>query len=328
MESTAPALSHREQRFLKRLYYDLDSPVAFSTAPNMFSVAKKFIKHLRLKHVKEWLSKQKTYLKHRRRKKSFRRRKIITGGLHQNHQADLMDCSRLAPYNSGVRFLLVNIDCFSRYAQAVCLKRKLGSHVAEAFEKLYRREKKIPQRLQTDEGTEFLNTETRAVFRKHNIHHYYTHSPMKAAIIERFIRSIRMIMAKFLHARKTRRYVDDLDNLITIYNNRKHRSLFKLAPTEVTPDNERELWKKMYADQFPRKTSFKFHLDQLVKISRRKSLFEKEWTGLWSEENFRIVVRRATNPPTYKLVNRNDDRIPGSYYEDEMIPVKEDNKHR
>lgn len=320
---TKQPLGRRDKNFLKLLYHDLESPVAYSSPQKIHSIAKTYVKGLHVNDVKTFLSGQSTYVRHRNRQKRFRRRKTITSGLNSLHQADLADMSQLAPYNSGVKFLLVNIDCFSRYAQAMPLKRKLGSHVARAFEEMYKRDhKRVPKYLHTDRGGEFLNPESKTIFKKYGVHHYFTYSPHKAALIERWIRTFRMILAKFLHARKTRRYLDDLPALVTLYNNRKHRSLFNLSPSEVSPQNEKKLWKKMYKDQFPKKTSFKFRVGQIVKITDPKSRFAKEWTGSWSEQNYQIVLRQNTNPPTYKLANEQGQIIKQTYYEKDMTLIE------
>ena len=48
-----------------------------------------------------------------------------------------------------------------------------------------------PQRLQTDKGKEFFNTEVSAYLRAQGVSHFASESDKKAAIVERFNRTLK-----------------------------------------------------------------------------------------------------------------------------------------
>lgn len=316
-----------EQQLLTQLYYDLDSPVALSTPRNLHKEAKKYFPKIKFKDVKNWLATQDTYTVHRPRIRHFRRRKTITRGIDDLHQMDLLDVTHLARQNRGVRFLLVCICCFSRYVQVRPLKRKMGAQVADAIETMYTESGRIPQRAQTDQGLEFTNVHTQTVFKKFNIHHYWTYSKLKAALAERLCRSLRSLIAKFLHGRSDQRYIDHLQKIVQLYNNRKHRGLGgKISPNQVTSENEELLWRKMYGNEFPSEANFRFHIGQKVKIVKVKGIFEKERTGSWTSEVYFIIFRRSTKPPTYKLMDKNKAILRPSFYEKEIIPAGDESE--
>jgi hypothetical protein len=76
------------------------------------------------------------------------------------------------------------IDVFSRYAFAVPVKDKRSLTVSAAFEKIFA--ERVPNMLQTDRGLEFLNGQIQNVFRKHDIHHYFSlNDDIKVALVER-----------------------------------------------------------------------------------------------------------------------------------------------
>ena len=49
---------------------------------------------------------------------------------------DLAYVDKLAKYNRGVRYLLVAVDCLSRYLRVEPLKTKYAKETAEAFKKM------------------------------------------------------------------------------------------------------------------------------------------------------------------------------------------------
>ena len=77
-------------------------------------------------------------------------------------------------------------------------------------------------------------------FEDHNIKIYYTHSNLKAVIIERFNRSLReLVMKEFIKNNNTIWY-NILPNLIKTYNNRYHHAI-KMKPIDVTKSNEKHI---------------------------------------------------------------------------------------
>ena len=86
----------------------------------------------------------------------------------------------MIPYervNRGYRYLLTVIDLFSRYAWAKPIKDKTGKEVKRAFQEIFATGRK-PQRLQTDEGLEFLNRHVQHLFNLENIKFFYSQVPV------------------------------------------------------------------------------------------------------------------------------------------------------
>ena len=125
--------------------------------------------------------------KYRRIKVKYPRRKVLSRGLRYQYQADLVDYSALKRDNCSFTFLLTIIDIFSRFALAIPIKSKKGSHVATALEKAFK-VMKPPRKLQTDMGKEFYNSHVKRVLNRYRVHHFSTDQPLKAQIVERFNR--------------------------------------------------------------------------------------------------------------------------------------------
>lgn len=103
--------------------------------------------------VKKWVTFENPYSLHAPRKLKFKRNRMKVMTLHDTYQIDLCDMQELAKYNSGYRYIMTIIDCFSRFLWAVPLKNKSGPEVAAALETLFA--KQAPLRIHTDKGTEF-----------------------------------------------------------------------------------------------------------------------------------------------------------------------------
>ena len=92
--------------------------------------------------------------------------------------------------------------------------------------------------LQSDKGTEFLNSTFQSMLRRCRIKFYISENEdLKAAVVERFNKTLKTKMFRYFTHANTRRYLDVLDNLLHSYNNTHHRSI-GMAPSEVNADNE------------------------------------------------------------------------------------------
>lgn len=133
---------------------------------------------------------------HRYARKNFRRRKYTMYSIAETLQVDLIEMQPFKRENQGFRYILLAIDIFSKNAYAEPLKDKSGLEVSQAMERVIKKVNfQYPdhhiRNCQSDLGKEFYNQHMKQVFDKYNINHYSTFSYMKAAIVERLIRTIK-----------------------------------------------------------------------------------------------------------------------------------------
>ncbi len=134
-------------------------------------------------------------------------------------------------YNDGYRYLLVCIDVFSKYAWIVPIKSKTVAALVEAFKVILSSGRK-PQKIMTDQGTEF--------FKNKDIELFNTFNETKASVVERVIRTFKTKMWRYFTAKKTMRYLDMLPDLVYSYNHSKHRSI-RTKPALVNSENENKI---------------------------------------------------------------------------------------
>ena len=306
---------------LSDLYYKPSSPASFSGPEKLYNAAKKKNSFVTLKYVRHWLSRQSAYTSFRINHQNFKRRKVIVRGLRHQYQADLMDMAALKSKNDGFKFLLTVIDCFSRLAAVVPLKSKHAINVLNgmkvAFQKLG-----VPDKLQTDQGKEFWNYQLKAYLQSLGVILFFTDQELKAQMVERFNRTIREKIKKYMKANQTLRYVDVLPSLVESYNHAPHRGLHGYAPVQVTKENEKEIFDLQYGAYLAEtKAHHKFKIGDKVKAVAAKIQFMKDRPTF--EDDLMVIVDCIhSNPPTYKLKRlRTQHLVPGTYYESQLQKV-------
>ena len=255
--------------------------------------------------------------------RNFPRRHVNVRGIDDQFQADLVDMQRYMGENDKYKYILTVIDVFSKYAWAVPLTSKMGKAVATALEKIFSERK--PRKLQTDDGKEFFNTDVRKILAKHDIKLFSTNSEYKAAIVERFNRTLREKIAKYNDTAHHFRYLDILPKLVDNYNNTFHTSI-QMSPEEVNEKNEGLIFHNMYDNalkyitQTPPK--IKFQAGDFVRISKANHIFRKGTEGNWTIEVFEIDSVEPTEPITYKIKDLMGEEVDGGFYEKELQKVK------
>lgn len=313
-------------RLLTRLWNDFYDPKKASS----FGGFDSFLKHsgtaksLKTSQVKHFLRQQNAYLMHYPARKRFKRNKTISLGKDYVWQADLVDMSALSRFNGGNNYLLTVIDVLSKYAWAMPIKRKTGSDVSSALHEIFQHRK--PIQLCTDAGKEFLNRDVQNLLKDNDIHFFTAPSAdVKAAVAERFNRTLKQRMWKYFTARETLKYTDVIQDLVDSYNKKTHSST-GMAPNKVTIDNQDQVFEKLYGRRWPSKRPlkaprFKFRIGDVVKLSRVKRLFEKGYVSNWTKENFVVYQRLHRSPPVYKVQDESGEDVKGVFYEAELLKV-------
>lgn len=273
--------------------------------------------------VQEWLRKQRTYTLHKPARKRYNTRPYKTGAIDQQWQADLIEMIPYANVNKGYRYILTIIDLFSRYGWAVPLKDKTGKEVMNAFQVVFAQGRK-PQRLQTDDGLEFDNRQVQHLLNLENIKFFTVKSQFKAAVCERFNRTLKDKMWRYFTHTGSYRWIHILPDILHAYNTSPHRSI-GIAPANVNAENEHEIWLEQERigpqNVTQREIQTVFRVGDHVRISIAKGVFDKGYLPNWSEEIYTITQILETNPQQYKLQDDNNEEIKGSFYSAELQKV-------
>lgn len=215
----------------------------------------------------------------------------------------------------------------NQIAWKIIIVDKTSKSVAAAFQNiLLRAYPRRPICLQSDKGGEFLGSDLKRVLKKNNIRFRIARSPdTKAAVAERFIRTVKERMWRFFTYKKSYRYPEVLQKIFDSYNNSKH-SAIKMTPASVTLQNAAEARKNLsqrYNFRTVRTPQFK--VGDHVRISRSKSVFDKGYESGWTQEIFVISkFSESRLPHVYILKDLKDEEDGGIFYEEEPSRVKKD----
>ena len=278
---------------LKSIYFDPKNIGSFGEVNKLWREARKIHPEISKLKVQEWLASQDSYTLFKQIRRNFLRIPITVNHVDEQWQADLLDMSWFARYNDHVKYLLVTIDLFSRFAWIRPLKDKSATSIIQAFD-LILSEGRKPLKLQTDQGKEFVNSMFKQYCKDKEIEFFTTtDDTIKCAIVERFNRTIRTRIYRLLHHKNSHRYIDDLKDLVTSYNNSFHRSIGR-SPSSVNPLNKEKVAAFAKKTRKIKTSKAKFTVGDIVRISRKKGTFEKGTTSNWSQELFKIIKRLKT----------------------------------
>ena len=227
MSKTKKKTTRRRGKNIKDIYYNPRLPGSYGGVQALSTAIGKS-----KKLVKDWLQAQDTYTLHKSIRRKFPRRKTIVGGPNHQFQADLIDLQQFKKDNNGFSYLLTLIDVFSKFAYVVPLQNKNGNTLLDAFKNLFASGFKTLS-LQTDRGKEFINKKLQSFLKGKQVHFFVTQNDeIKASIVERFNRTLKDRMFRYLTHNETRRYIDVLPDFVETYNNTYHRSI-KMSPINV-----------------------------------------------------------------------------------------------
>ena len=142
---------------------------------------------------------------------------------------------------------------------------------------LFKKSARKPNKIWVDKGSEFYYSYFKKWLKENNIE--FIHNEGKSVVAERFIRTLKTKIYKYLTSISKNLYIDKLDDIANEYNNTYHRTI-KMKPIDVK-DNA-------YIDF---KKDPKFKVGDHVRISRCQNIFAKGYTPNWSEELF--VIKKS-----------------------------------
>ena len=190
------------------------------------------------KHVNTKLSPQNQQLAEELHKpiiKTFEKRKVHAAFKDNIWDADLADMQLLSRYNKGIRFSLCVTDIFSKYAWVLPLKDKRCVSIVAAFQSIVKQSnsKRKPSKIWVDKGSDFYNNSFKKWLQDNDIVMYSIHNEEKSVVAERFIRTLKSKIYKYMTSISKNVYIDKLDEIINEYNDTYHTTI-KMKPIDVT----------------------------------------------------------------------------------------------
>ena len=141
---------------------------------------------------------------------------------------------------------------------------------------------------------------------------YSIHNEGKSVIAERFIRTLKTKIYKYLTSLSKNVLIDKLNDMVNEYNNTYHRTI-KMKPVDVKDNTYIDSMELHSNDKDP-----KFKVGDHVRISKYKNIFAKGYMPNWSEEVFVIKKVKNTVLWKYAITDLNGEEIVEILYEKKL----------
>ena len=141
--------------YLSRVYESPDHPASFSGIDKLYRIAKKEFPSITRNEIKQWAENNLSCSLYKPSRRSFKCSKIYAPEIDSLWEADLVFVQDVAKENDGGNYLLVVIDVFSKFLLVGPMKNKTACSLVQAFDSILS-EKRKPEKLRTDKGTEFI----------------------------------------------------------------------------------------------------------------------------------------------------------------------------
>ena len=188
------------------------------------------------------------------------------------------------------------------------MKFKKGISIVNAFQKILDKSRCKPNKIWVDKGSEFYNNSFKKWLKDKDIEMYSIHKEGKSVVAERFIRTLKTKVYKYMTSISKNLYIDKLGDIVNEYNNTYHRTI-KMKLVDVKDNTYIDFMKEV------NKKDPKFKVGDYVRISTYKNIFAKGYIPNWSEKVFVIKKVKNTVPWTYIINDLNGEEIIGTFYE-------------
>jgi len=201
----------------------------------------------------------------------------IHGKVH--YQPDLTFLTRYKKQNSNYHILLNVINFNTKYVYVEALKDKTQASVLDGLERIRQKAIKDGRPInvfQTDNGKEFQNNRINKWMELYQITVQYCEKDDKKClgVAERFNRTIKLMIEKYLTSRNTNRWIDFLDDFVQNYNSSYHSSIRKI-PERLEYFDEVDLIRANIAHNNSI-VNEAIHKGDFVRLLNKRGAFEKE----------------------------------------------------
>lgn len=293
---------------LGKFYYDAST--GFLSAQKLYLKLKEEGIKIPLEKVREFVSKQLNYqlLKTFRKPKHFNT--INSTKIRENFQLDIIIYNRFE-FNK-FKYILCIIDVYSRFVQAAALTNREIPTIMTAIEKIF---KVMGYPININCDNEF-NTETFNKFaQKHDIivHYCQPDEINKNAIVERFNRTLAMLLQKWRIGTKQYNWQKVLPDIIKNYNNTYH-STVKNTPQKIWDGKATNMQTRVYL--LPT-----FSIGDQVRLKKKKKVFAKGDAIVYSKNIY--IVTKINGDKIYVKNLLTNENLKSHYKPYELIKVSE-----
>ena len=279
-------------------------------------------------NLKKFILQKESISRHKQKINIFKRRNVFVSGPWSCVQADTIFYLDYAAQNNGNKYILAVVDVFSRRNWVRAQKTATANETAMNLQSIFNSMPYKPNKFSSDQGNEF-NIKHSAIYEllvdKMGMIVFTLKAPLKASMVERFIRTLKGRIERHFTENNTKRWVDVLQQISDGINNTVNRSI-GIEPSQVNFENRDEIFKKLYGRTPP--IDCKFSVGDLVRLPLERNIFTKGYKAGWTKELYRVHrVFRTNDLCYYEIEDLTGDRLPKKYYNQGLNLVVRNEEH-
>ena len=148
--------------------------------------------------------------------KKFVRRKVHSSSIDNIWGGDLVDMHLISKFNKGICFLLCVIDIFNKYTWVVPLKKEKGITITNAFQNFLDKSNRKSNKMWADKGSQFYERSVKSWLQYNDKEIYSTLNEENSVVAEKFIRTLKNKIFKYMASVSKNVYVDKLDEIANL----------------------------------------------------------------------------------------------------------------
>lgn len=300
------------EELLKSIYYN--PKTGLQSAQKLYQKARERDPSISLSTVKKWLANQSTkqiFYQHKP-KHSF---PLYSQSAWQRVQIDLMDMSaEVVNQNRGFKWIFNCIDTYSRYVISIPMKTKNLRDVMEAFKKILMKISEmnsfLPSQIDSDNESSFISNEFKSLCKEYHIYQNLCNVGDKKSmgIVERFNRTLRLLIEKYKTAFNTVKWIQQFDDLIQNYNTTFNNGI-GMSPKEALNPSSNEKINEIVDKKYEKARKYKanatkINVNDKVRLLLKRTIFEKSTAPRYTKsihtveriENNNYYVSDRVNP--------------------------------
>lgn len=274
-------MTEKKDQIISDYFYNPET--GYTGANKLHKKIRQKYKGITLKNVKSFLERQKVVQVN---KKSFNTGSFVPPYESFQFQIDLIFLEDI--HLNKASYGLCCIDTFSKKATIKLMKRKTQENTIEAMEDVFL-EMGMPEQIYCDEGSEFTNNKFKQLMKEYNIELIFTLK--HASVVERFNRTIKEILHKYLQATDSKTISKVLPLVLKNYNSSYHKSI-GMSPNEVNEDNQLQVWNHLN-EVSKRSKLQKIQAGDKVRVLLKQKAFDKKYKPQFSKQLFTVTSKRG-----------------------------------
>jgi hypothetical protein len=305
-----------------------DPAVGFCGRDRLFDKVQNVTVGISKRDIESYLNANVTNTRHRMPPKPKTVQPIITTRPYERLQMDFIDLKSLAYWNDGHKFVLTIIDCFTKFAWVIAMKNRSQEQIAVILENIFKNAEPKVGIMQCD--NEFKGDPLNKVCKKWNVSQLYSlpYKPSTNGAIERFNRTLKGLIFKYLTNNATKIYVNVLPALTENYNSSRHGTTgFKPIEAQHHVDEVKDKIKSRASAMVSRDV-IKLKKGDRVRISaatepnyRKNKLLTKKYMPNYSEEVYVVATVSKGASIRYQLKDSTGKIIDKYFYAQDLLKI-------